>query len=209
MQKATVGFYWTLPVPWARFTALPQDTEGATQTSRTIRYQREAVRRYARDNKCELVDEVVFLELAPDRGSAFVSGALGKVAANCRRHDALLLLVDFRQVHGWRAHAPLGEAIRALGIETCPVPPEPMPVDGETFDPFAHFADWRARQQQWTAERPARQAAMAVQASVLRDEGKTHAEIAALLNTAAIPSASRKPHTAESVRKALKAASPE
>jgi hypothetical protein len=209
MPKA-VGFYWTLPVPWAGFTALPQDVEAAAKASRTIRYQREAVRREVETSKWELVDEVVFLELAPDRGSAFIASALGKAVASCRRHDALLLLVDFRQVHGWRAHAPFGEAIRALGIKPISVPlPETLPLDGEMFDPFAHFADWRARQQQWTAERPQRQAAMAARASALRTEGRTHAEIAALLNDAAIPSASGKPHTAESVRKALKAASPE
>jgi hypothetical protein len=63
MPKGAVGFYWTQPVPWARFTALPQDVEAAAKASRTIRYQREAVHREARKNHWELVDEVVYLEL--------------------------------------------------------------------------------------------------------------------------------------------------
>jgi hypothetical protein len=50
---------------------------------------------------------------------------------------------------------------------------------------------------------------VAAKASVLRDEGRTYAEIAAMLNAAGIPSASAKLHTTESVRKALKAAQPQ
>jgi hypothetical protein len=209
MQKAAVGFYWTLPVPWAGFTFLPEGIEAAAKASRTIRYQREAIRRYARDHHWAVVDEVVFLELGPDRGSVFVSDALGKAVASCRRHDAILLFVDFSVVHGWRIHDPLRQALEALGIEPLPVPPVPLPIQGETFDPFAHFAAWRARQQQWTAEKSARQAAVAAKTTALRDEGRTYAEIAEMLSAAGIPSASGKPHTAESVRKAQKAARPE
>jgi hypothetical protein len=47
------------------------------------------------------------------------------------------------------------------------------------------------------------------QCAAFRQEGRTYATIAALLNADAIPSASGKPHTAESVRKALKAAPPD
>ena len=40
-----VGFYWTLPVPWAGFTDLPTDVDEAAAQSRTIRYQRDLIRR--------------------------------------------------------------------------------------------------------------------------------------------------------------------
>lgn len=209
MQQNAVGFYWTLPVPWAGFTSLPEDVDAAAETSRTIRYQREVIRRYARDRHWALKEEMAFLELQPDRGRAEVSGALRKAKKLCLRHSALLLLVDFAVVHGWRGHDPLREAILALGIEHCFIAaPETLLVDGRTFDPFAHFAKWRAEQQQWTAAKSERQVAMASRAIALRDEGKTYAEIAALLNDAGTPSASGKPHSPESVRKALKAAGP-
>ena len=68
-MRNAVGFYWTLPVPWAGFTKLPKDIEEAAKASRTIRYQCELIRRYARDNGYRLVDEKVFLEIEPDRGS--------------------------------------------------------------------------------------------------------------------------------------------
>ena len=204
MQKAAVGFYWTLPVPWAGFTALPDDVEAAAKASRTIRYQREAVRRYAQDHHWALVDEVVFLELQPDRGSAHVAGALRKAEATRRKHAANLLYVDFSRVHGWRGHDPLREALGTLEAEPFPVPADPLPVDGEMFDPSAHFATWRARQQKWTAEKPARQAATLAEGKALRAKGFGYDKIARALNDRGIRSASGKAHTAESVRKALK-----
>lgn len=204
MQKAAVGFYWTLPVPWAGFTALPGDVEAAALASRTIRYQREAVRRYAQDHHWALVDEVVFPELQPDRGSAHVTGALRKAEASRRRHAAHLLYVDFAAAHRWRGHDPLREALGTLEVDPYPVPADPLPVDSEMFDPSVHFATWRARQQNLTAEKPARQAATLARGHALRAKGFGYDEIASTLNERGTRSASGKAHTAESVRKALK-----
>ena len=64
-----IGFYWTLPVPWAGFRDLPNDADEASGLSRTIRYQRDRVRRWVKEEKGELIDETVFLETEPDRGS--------------------------------------------------------------------------------------------------------------------------------------------
>ncbi len=55
--QAAVGFYWTLPVPWAGFTELPKDVDRAAEFSRTIRYQREIIRRYAREHHLQLIHE--------------------------------------------------------------------------------------------------------------------------------------------------------
>ena len=49
MSQNAVGFYWTLPVPWAGFTSLPKAVDDAAKLSRTIRYQRDLIRRYAAD----------------------------------------------------------------------------------------------------------------------------------------------------------------
>ena len=40
--RNAVGFYWTLPVPWAGFTHLPDAVEAAAKASQTIRSQCEA-----------------------------------------------------------------------------------------------------------------------------------------------------------------------
>ena len=48
MNERYVGVYWTLPVNWAGFRALPLDVDAAAAASRTIRYQRERVRGWVR-----------------------------------------------------------------------------------------------------------------------------------------------------------------
>ncbi|GAB4480247.1 MAG: hypothetical protein OHK0018_11700 [Erythrobacter tepidarius] len=107
MKRKAVGFYWTLPVPWAGFAKLPEDIERAGQASRTIRYQRALIHRYAAEHDLEIVHEAAFLEVEPDRASVFIEGALEKAAAKCRQYRAMLLFVDFSGAHGWRSHAPM------------------------------------------------------------------------------------------------------
>jgi hypothetical protein len=67
MKRIAHGFYWTLPVPWAGFTALSRDVDKAAAQSRTIRYQCERVRRFAKDNHLSLAHEETFLALDSDR----------------------------------------------------------------------------------------------------------------------------------------------
>ena len=104
MRRNAVGFYWTYPVEWAGFTRLPKTVDGAAARSKTIRYQRDLVRRYANDERWNLVHEAVFLETEPDRGSQSTIGPLTKVTRTCQAEDAVLLLVDFSVEHGWRGH---------------------------------------------------------------------------------------------------------
>lgn len=82
-RDAAVGFYWTRPVNWAGFTRLPRDVEEAAQASRTIRYQMERVRAWARDNAVALVEEVPFLDLRTDRVTDACGEALAKARARC------------------------------------------------------------------------------------------------------------------------------
>jgi hypothetical protein len=198
-----VGFYWTLPVPWAGFISLPENAAEAAMVSRTIRYQRVLVGRYARENSWELVNEVVFLEVQPDRASSYVREPVRRAAELCRAHQALLLSVDFAVLHGWRGHNPLREAAEDFGIELLPIAAESVELDGETFDPHEHFSLWRDRQRRWSAEKPSRRAAMLAKARQMRSDGLTYAGIAERLNDTGLPSPSGKPHTSESVRKVL------
>ena len=90
MTRNAVGFYWTLPVPWAGFTTLPAGIDDAAAVSMTIRYQRDAIRRHAKSEGFQLIHEEVFFEIEPDRGSDIITEPLAKVEKICREHDAVL-----------------------------------------------------------------------------------------------------------------------
>ncbi|GIX19872.1 MAG: hypothetical protein KatS3mg120_1548 [Erythrobacter sp.] len=204
MKRKAVGFYWTLPVPWAGFTKLPADIEAAARGSRTIAYQRALIHAFAAAEGYALVEEAAFLEIEPDRGSRFIVPALEQAAARCRAHGAILLFVEFSGAQGWRSHAPMMEWLRRAEIEALPIAARPLVVAGELFDPHAHFARWRARQKEWSAGKPARRAQALARARALRAEGLSHAAIARQLESEGLPSLSGKPWTGESLRKLLK-----
>lgn len=54
MRKA-IGFYWTLPVPWAGFRNLADGVEEAVSVSKTIRYQMHLIGRFAEKERFELI----------------------------------------------------------------------------------------------------------------------------------------------------------
>ena len=120
-MRNAVGFYWTLPVPWAGFKTLPEDIDAAAKASRTIRYQCAMIRRHAKENNYRLVSEKVFLEIEPDRGSHEILDTLKPLEAICRARDAVLLYVDFSAVQGWRSHQPLSEWAQDARIDVDPM----------------------------------------------------------------------------------------
>lgn len=145
MNPRYVGFYWTRPVPSHGFNSLPQDADGAAKMSRTVRYQRELVRRYVKDEKGELLGEVVFLEVAPDRGTPYINDQLQKAADLCAKHQASLLYVEFWSQNHWRrSHHMLAtlKGIIADKVECIPLEPLEIEIDGVLFDPFDHFQKW-------------------------------------------------------------------
>lgn len=144
MPRNFVGFYWTLPVPRVGFTRLPEDAAEAAAQSRTIRYQRDLVHRFVRDEGVgRLIAEFVWLELAFDRGSAYVDTVLDKAFAACREHEAHLVYVDFGQRSGWRIHHHLRHRLNEAEVPIHGLDPERLP--GEDFDPIRHFEEWRRR----------------------------------------------------------------
>ncbi len=205
-MRNAVGFYWTLPVPWAGFNTLPDDIDAAAKASRTIRYQCELIRRYARERNYRLVAEKVFLEIAPDRGSQHVFDGLRPLEALCRENDAVFLYVDFWREQGWRGHEALQRWLERTPLESEAIYPEEILIDGKPFAPREHFSTWRARQQEWSEGKEARVARASEAARHLRKEGQSHKTIAKELNDRGFRSASGKPWTEESVRKLLSAA---
>jgi hypothetical protein len=201
MGGKAVGFYWTLPVPWAGFTALPEKIEDAAKVSRTIRYQMELIRSYAVQNKLTLIREEAFLEVEPDRGTPYVVGVLKKLESFCREHRATLLYVDFSQAQGWRSHAPMTDWSKRAGIETAAIWPEEVMIDGQSFDPNQHFHDWRERQYQWSDGKAERAEKALIRIAALRSQKMSYEKIAEDLNKQELRSATGKPWTGEMVRK--------
>lgn len=206
MGRNAVGFYWTLPVPWAGFMGLPDGIEDAAKASKTIRYQVQRIRNYAREEGFTLIREEVFLEVQPDRGTDSVISALEKLEHYCRTHAATLLYIDFSEAQGWRSHPPMEEWSRGKRIAILPILPEPEMIGGKTFDPAAHFRDWRKRQEAWSEGKAGRLAAALKAATGLRETGLAYARIATVLNETSVQSATGKPWTGEMVRKLLQSA---
>lgn len=204
-----VGFYWTLPAPWAGFTQLPDGIEAAARASVTIRYQCERIRRYAKEEGYRLIAEEVFLEIEPDRGSAYILPALDKVAEVCRSQDARLLIVDFSAVSRWRDHSILNTwwAARHVCVET--LFPDEIVMDGQLFDPHLHFSDWRARTNAWRDGKAERIRRALADILALRQSGQTFGQIAGTLNERGLRTATGRDWSADSVRKLLRSEGPE
>ncbi len=201
LTKPAIGFYWTLPVPWAGFAALPPDIDEAAKLSRTIRYWLLAIRACAKAEAYRLIHEEALLELEPDRGTDIILVPLAKVERLCRANGAVLLYVDFREVQGWRRLGFLNDWMKRTGIRTEPIPPEAMPIDGKTFDPQAHFTDWRQRQHEWMEHKAARAEAGLGRARRLRNDGLSYPAIAQRMTAEGLPSLTGKACTAENLRK--------
>jgi hypothetical protein len=203
MQKF-IGFYWTLPVPWAGFTDLPREVDAAAKASKTIRYQRERVRQWAKAENGTLIHEEVYMELLPDRGSEQIVPAIDKLLARCRDENATLLLVDFSQAFRWRPHGKLYDRLRDESLAIT-LEPEPVEVDGALFDPVGHFRSWRDLQDTFIAEKADRKAAVAAAIQNSGPENSTLASQAAALNRQGIKTPTGKRWTEDNLRKFLKA----
>lgn len=203
MGSKAVGFYWTLPVPWAGFTALPGNIEEAARVSRTINYQLKLIRSYTATHEFTLIREEAFLEVEPDRGSTYVLDLLIKLEAFCASEKAALLYVDFSQVQGWRSHGPMNEWSRRTGIESIAIWPDEVMIDGKSFDPSRHFQDWRERQYQWSEGKAERLAKALERVEALRLQKLSYDKVAAVLNEEDLHSGTRKPWTGDMVRKLL------
>ena len=203
MQKF-FGFYWTLPVNWTGFQSLPRNVDEAADASRTIRYQRDYVRRWVKDTGGVLIGERAFLELQPDRGTPHISTDVDRVLNKCRDEDAALVIVDFASTFGWRRHGPLWERLRSSQTPYEVLDPAPIMIDGEEFDPVAHFRAWREIEHARAQDKPDRKAALADTIAQLSPEHASLEGIAAALNEIGKTTTTGKPWTADNLRKFLK-----
>ncbi len=203
MDKA-VGFYWTLPVTWANFVDLPSDVDEAAKSSRTIRYQMELIRRYAKTHGYDLIREEVFIEIAPDRGSALIADSLNAIEKACREQEATVLIVDFSQVQNWRRHGFMDDWFHKTDLKVIKLDPDPLITAEWSFDPHKHFSEWRQRQFEWMSSKPEREALALEKARKLRSGGMSHSAVADALNDEETPSPSGRMWSESNVRAFLK-----
>ena len=208
MRKKYVGFYWTRPVPSVGFTSLPRDAEQAAQRSRTIRYQRQLANARVREFNGEMIDEIVFLEVEPDRGTEFIAEPLKRAFAVCKEHSATLLYVEFWEKSQSRSHDYLLDLLprisRASGVEALKLYPDVIQVDGQPFDPVRHFRSWDDRiREEAAARRDQAHSAIRALADEIPEGPGRYQSISDELNRRGIPTLTsrKRPWTAENVRK--------
>lgn len=197
-KQRFIGIYWTRPVPWAGFAELSPDIDVAVTQSRTIRYQRDVIRRYVKEVGGELEREVALLELAPDRATPESALALERIVATASS-EAMFLSVEFSAERGWRPHPFIRDGLpshRTLGL-----PPDPIPIDGKLFDPAAHFAEWRAAEKDHVQSKPAHR--NAILKALEPHSNSTYQQLAADLNSNNLLTHGGKDWTADNLRKFL------
>ena len=198
-----IGFYWTLPVPWAGHTDLPQDVDEAALKSQTIRYQRECARHWVKENKGHLIEEHVFMELEPDRGTEHIVPEVEKALRRCREMEACLLVMDMAASYGWRSHPYLNKVVSESDHYCQRLFPGEVLFDGHSFDPVEHFRKWRLAQKKFSASKAQRLAAARAAAEALSAGCSNYSELAEALNEEGHLTATGKPWTAENLGKFL------
>jgi hypothetical protein len=151
MARAFVGFYWTLPVPWAGFVNLATNADEAARKSKTIRYQVERVRGWMLNQKdAELIDEFVFIDIRPDRATDALLEVIKRARAKHAERNATLVYVDFSTRKLWRSNEYLrGDWDNPANVDHVWKPGqverlEPIPLAGAwKSDPIEHFVSWR------------------------------------------------------------------
>jgi hypothetical protein len=198
----SIGFYWTLPVPWAGFTKLPKSVEDASKHSRSIRYQAQRVRRWVKEESCILIHEEAFLETQADRGTSAVLPEVERLLKMAEAQDAQLVLVNFADAFHWRAHSPLWSRLqgdpRVMALD-----PAPLLMDGAWFTPVEHFRSWQDISAAHAALKPQVRAALAARLQQMKGEGKSFAEISRVLNAEGVTTPNGKPWRADNLRKLI------
>ena len=202
LAQAYIGVYWTLPVNWAGFRDLPPSVEMAAAASKTIRYQRERVHRYVRADAGRLIGEIAFMDTLTDRATEAVKDVLRREMPAYAGTKVTLLTVAFHEVHHWRRNPFMRQVAGELGLSLVGLPPDPLTINGQVFDPAQHFAAWR-KQDASAMTRLRLEAQEAVQAALLEvpaGDGRWQV-VAELLNERGVRTIRGGRWTPENVRK--------
>ena len=183
-------------MPWRKFHSLSPDIDVASEQSRTIRYQRDMIRRHVKTEGGALVKEIALIDTEPDRATSDGMAALAKVVA-AQPKDVIFTYIDFAAGYGWRSNRFLSDAL--ADSQTHPLYPDPLMIDGTVFDPIGHFRTWRDREQEHIQDRTYH--ARRVLAFLDAAPERSNAQSAAALNEAGLHTHSGKLWVADNLRK--------
>ena len=117
-----------------------------------------------------------------------------------------MLYVNVADVQMWRAHWELKAWLEQGPVKSLGIAPDPILMDGQHFDPIAHFRKWRAADDVWSAGKQERIQRALARADELRNNQQVSvAKTAQILNEERLLSLTGKPWTEDSLRKQLKA----
>lgn len=197
-----VAIAWTRPVNWAGFSDLPRNIDHAAEKSRTIRYQRDLIRRTVEDSGGFLVHEEAIMELSPDRATPQAMEVVEKLRKVYP--DATFIAVNFPKANGWRPHKPLND----LFGKDLPhlIDPDPYYSAEFSFDPARHFSEWEERDE---AHRQSKAGHREMILGILaRHEGLSLAAKAQALNDQGLKTHTGKAWTKDNLAKFLNSPAP-
>ena len=197
-----ISFYWTLPVPWLGFTTLPKSVDEAAAASRSIHYQRERVRQWAKDEDGQMLHEEAFMETKADRGTTAILPEIDRLLARAQALDATLAMVNFAESFHWRPHTALWGRLQAED-RVMALDPVPVLIDRQFFDPTAHFRAWTDMAETHTALKPQAKVQIAARVTAMKQGGASYTAIADALNAEGVTTPSGKPWRADNLRKLL------
>lgn len=220
-----IALYWTMPVPWAGHTDLPEDAAAAAEKSVTIRYQRELVHREIKSHNRKLIGEIPYIEVDAFRPGKEIRDTLARIATRCLREGAGFVYVRFGGPYRVRYHAELESWIEnhfamakipctAIPAEGGDNTPEWADADHDThqpkllysglIDPYAHFRAWQVANETRRKNRDLHASKVIDAAAGLRNQGATFQQVAEHLNSQELFSTTGRRWTAESLRKFIK-----
>jgi nicotinamidase-related amidase len=204
-----IGFYWTLPVPTHGFVKLPDDVDEAAARSRTIRYQRDQVRRWVGEERGILVHEEVFLELDPDHGTDHIVRVVDKLLDRCRHEQAQLVIVSIWDLQdlNWRRHHRLLQRIQAGEASGLCLALEPDQHAPESKKLISNFEYWRKVREEFTQGKAGREHLLYQTIQSLKENGGAKASsevLARALNAADIRTPNNRSWTAGNLRQFMR-----
>jgi hypothetical protein len=192
-------------VHWADFRTLDTNVDVAATQSKTIRYQMERVRRWAKADGYRLIHEVAYIEKKPDRATDACRKALERARKRCPGPNVALVYLDFADKHSWRRNLFIPRFSEELGFQPIELSPHPIEIDGVLFNPVDHFMSWRERQKPGKANlRQLAEDGLFEAFRRFQDNEKPYARMAEWLNGQDVKTTTGLKWSNENVRKAIK-----
>ena len=142
------------------------------------------------------------MDVRPDRATDTVRDVLQRTASAHPHTEVVLVAVAFEQSAHWRPNRFLENAAQTFGLTLLHLPPDPVMIDNQIFDPARHFAAWRRKDESALRllKTAAQEALLTALADIPHGANRWH-RIAERLNNGGIRTIRGQTWTAENARK--------